>query len=81
MNERHVVIGIVNGAHYDLSYDEPHWEKSYEEANELMMIWKDTFNCNEPFFIGAKLGKTTDVIRTDTIEKMYIKTFDIKKDK
>ena len=77
---RFVVMGIVNGSHYDLSWKNYSSETSYEEAQELMLIWKESFNKNKPFMFSAKIGGVIDIIRTDTIEKMYIRKFKIQKD-
>jgi hypothetical protein len=40
-----------------------------------MLVWKNNFNDNRktPYLFTVMIGETTDIIRTDTIEKMYIR--------
>ena len=81
-NKRFVVIGVINGAHYELSWKNESNETTYEETYENMLMLKNSFNENreKPFLFSAKIGETVDMIRTDTIEKMYVKTMYIQKE-
>jgi hypothetical protein len=78
--KRFVVMGVVKGAHYSLSWNNGNSEITQDSAYELMLTWKNSFNDNKPFLFSARIGETVDIIRTDTIEKMYIKHWLTQKD-
>ena len=74
MEKIYDVIGVVDGSHYVLSYA-INFDKR-ENAQKTMVSWKNQHNENlkHPYSITAKIGESIDVIRVDTIKKMYIKT-------
>lgn len=66
------VMLVVEGAHYELApQDNNHKLETHKDAFNQMLQFKN--QCNErTFLMTAKIGDTRDVIRTDTIKKMYV---------
>lgn len=73
MEKVYEIIGVVKGCHYVLSHGIKPLNE--EEAIAGMVSWKNQHNESRehPYSITAKVGETIDVIRVDTIEKMYIR--------
>ena len=70
------IVAVVKGSHYVLNHKDGNIIiKTYEHAFEQMLVWKNNFNDNRktPYLFTVMIGETTDIIRTDTIEKMYIR--------
>ena len=72
MEKEYRIRAVVGGAHYELTHPSAKDEfKTYDEAFEQMLRFKNAFNENA-LLMTAQIGSTRDVIRTDTIEKMYV---------
>ena len=70
--KRYEIMGVVKGAHYELS----HLFKDVDidnrkKAIKIMLGLKNSFN-ELTYYLSAKIGDTIDVLRTDTVEKMYV---------
>ena len=73
MSIRYIVIGVVKGVHYELNSNEG-WEKEEKTAIELMLGFTKQINeQKKPMLWVVELYGAKDIIRTDTIEKMYVK--------
>ena len=67
------IMAVIKGAHYELVPEmDTHTFITYEDAYAQMLLFKDQCNAKTSLKT-AKIEETRDVIRTDTIEKMYIK--------